>query len=119
MNCPACGGAMPEVTIGTGDDALTMGSCDRCSKRYWHQHGEIIDLREALGAIGDRVPTPRRQPAPPSGSSPVGTTSAVELLRAGLAGRHVIAALKRELGLDDRQALAALTAAEWSQLTLT
>lgn len=120
MDCPTCATPMPEVTIGSDDDALTMGSCDRCSKRYWHQHGEIIDLRDALGAIGDRTGgQPRRQPAPPPAAAPVGTTTAIELLRAGLAARHVVAALRKELGLDEGQARAALTAAESSQLATT
>ena len=121
MDCPSCGSGMAEVTIGSGEDALTMGSCDRCSKRFWHQHGEVIDLREALGAIGTVAASPakRSQPAARPAPPPIGTTTALELLRAGLAPRHIVPALMKELALDERGARAALAAAERSELTYT
>ena len=121
MNCPKCGSAMAEVTIGSGEDALTMGSCDRCSKRIWHQHGEVIDLREALGAIGDVAGNPQRRPRAvprPAPAPPIGTTTALELLRAGLAPRHIVPALMKELSLDERSARIALAAAERSEPSL-
>ena len=120
MQCPTCGADMPEITIGSGANAMTMGTCDRCSRRTWVQHGEVIDLRDVLTQAG-AAPRRRRASAPPpspSPSSPVGTSSAVELLRAGLTARHVVAALQKELALDERAARAALAAAERAHVSM-
>jgi hypothetical protein len=110
---------MPEITIGSGVDAMTMGSCDHCSRRTWYQHGEIIDLRDVLAQAAN---LPARTPATPEPAprpEPVGTTSACELLRSGLAPRHVVAALRKELGLDEPAAVAALRAAGRASLSMT
>ena len=111
MECPTCGSRTPEITIGSGDDAMTMGSCDRCSRRTWVQRGEVIDLRDVLTQAGATPARPSR-PAPAEATSPpVGASSALELLRAGLSPRHVVAALQKELALDEPAARAAIAAA--------
>ena len=118
MKCPTCGGHAPHITLGTGDDAMTMVQCAQCSTRSWQQYGGVIDLREVLAqtsgeppssAAGRRVDERRRHP--------VGFASAVELLRAGLTPRHVVSALVKELAIDERAARSALVAAQRSELS--
>ena len=104
MRCESCGAPVAAITIGSGIEALTMGSCEHCSTRVWRQHGEVIDLTDAIGVI-------RSMPSRPPGPAPVGTTTARQLLQSGLPARRVAAALVDELGLDDRAAHAALAAA--------
>ena len=111
MECPTCGSRTPEITIGSGDDAMTMGSCVRCSRRTWVQRGQIIDLRDVLAQAGQTPARPARPDPGEAPSAPVGASSALELLRAGLSPRHVVAALKKELALDEHAARAAIAAA--------
>ena len=111
MECPTCGTRMPEITIGSGDDAMTMGSCDRCARRTWVQRGQVIDLRDVLAQAGATPSRPARPDPADAPSLPVGASSALELLRAGLSPRHVVAALKKELALDEPAARAAIAAA--------
>ena len=105
MRCESCGAPVAAITIGSGIEAITMGSCEHCSTRQWRRHGEVIDLTDAIDMM--RAMPSRPSAAPP----PVGTTTARQLLQSGLPPRRVAAALVDELGLDDRAAHAALAAA--------
>ena len=104
MRCESCSAPVAAITIGSGIDAITMGSCEHCATRVWRKHGEVLDLTDAIDVM-------RAMPSRPSAPPPVGTTTARQLLQSGLPPRRVAAALVEELGLDDRAAHAALAAA--------
>jgi len=51
MQCPRCGSTLATIDLTDGEDAVTMGSCAPCNRRYWCRGSRVVDLREALAAV--------------------------------------------------------------------
>ena len=55
MVCPTCGtDKVVTIKLNVAEREVTMRSCGRCDRRWWHTDGEHVDLTNVLDLASTR-----------------------------------------------------------------